>query len=120
MMDCIWCYCKPNGRLAILSTIVLGEQSEGGEVTFRDNCKANGKKHYLETTMGNFMLIEFAAAKRGTWKRHILRQVDNSIFKLIDEEDPLNAMYMQTKWWSPWSEIHDNKVPVYLQQFKVP
>ena len=118
-MDCFWCCCDTNCRLVSVTKIHLGKQSEGGKVTFGDNREDNGKLQYLESPTGNLMLVEFAAGKRASWKRHIFHQVDNSQFKLIDEHDPLDAMYTQKKWWSPWGEKRRNKDPVYLQQFKV-
>ena len=118
-MDCFWFICDSAGRVESVTKIVLGASSEGSHVTWANKKGHSGKWSWCQDIDGTgYLLIEFAAGN-GPWKRHLLQQVDKSIFKLCDIQHPWYTVDIGL-WASRGSQVHNNKSTVYMQQFDAP
>ena len=118
-MDCFWITCDPETkRVQSVTKIVLGRADEGAKITWNTNKKSSGAWKYVldEDGKGNFVL-QFSAKEKSWWKKHILRDIGDGLFELLDSE---HASYGQKELWVyPEGRVHDNTGNVYLQQFKL-
>ena len=101
MTQYVWMEFNEDGKLTSSTPITL--EQDGG-VKWNENWYVSGHWQYVHEDGVGVMALEFHAG-RGTWKRHLMMQVDEGKFRLVGKD---NGIYKSDALWTTWSQPHRN------------
>ena len=108
-MQYVWMTIDHKGTVQSTALITL---EKGGDVFWDDHEDVKGHWHNDFQEDGiSFMTIEFAASFKVPWRRHLMVQVDDGKFRLLDKQDP---HYDDKKRWTQKSVTHMNRKVVAM------
>jgi len=108
-MQYVWMTIDRKGTVQSTALITL---EKGGDVFWDDHEDVKGHWHNDFQEDGiSFMTIEFAASFKVPWRRHLMVQVDDGKFRLLDKQDP---HYDDKKLWTQKSVTHMNRKVVAM------
>ena len=108
-MQYVWMTIGGKGTVRSTALITL---EKGGDVFWEGHEDVKGHWHNDFQEDGiSFMTIEFAASFKVPWRRHLMVQVDDGKFRLLDKQDP---HYDDKKLWTQKSVTHMNRKVVAM------
>ena len=103
-MQYIWMGVDVKGNVKSTTSISL---EQNGQVYWDRHEAAKGQwKYFYQGDSTSFMTIEFSASCKGPWKRHIMLQVSEDKFRLLDKHDRLYNS--DSNLWTQNSVAHNN------------
>ena len=117
----VWISVDADGTVASTTPITLHKEEMGPKgrwkgITFGGFFRAWGRWWYHYDDEASLLLIEFAAGS-GYKRRHVMKQLTDDMFELLDATHPA---YSTDDWWSSDSRNHTNNTSVYMQTWRHP
>ena len=101
MTQYVWMQFNADGKMSWSTPITL--EQDGG-VKWNENWYVSGHWQYVHEDGVGVMALELHAG-RGTWKRHLMMQVDEGKLRLVRKD---NGIYKSDALWGADSQTHRN------------